>query len=377
MKAHAGRTRAARWIASLDRPALALLLAFGLLVAALFMPAVELDRDAFDHIVVFDLTQSMNVEDYELGGTSVSRLAYAREAARRALGGLPCGSRVGWGAFAEYRSLVLLAPVEVCENYNDLLLSLDQIDGRMRWANASEVAKGLFWAVRGAKELGATADATAVLAHAPSPPAEGGGSRSDAGSGNGGDRTGQAAGRTSPPNIIFLTDGHESPPLGANARPAFDDVKPGEVHGWVVGVGGPTPRPIPRFDAEGRPLGHFRAEDVIQQDSINPAAGGGREHLSGLREAHLKALATQVGFDYTRLEDLGSLARAMRDPRLAQRRPVATDLYWLPASLAFLVLLWRFRPAWRWRRVSRPARAGSSARGLPHRPAAVPERIAP
>jgi mxaL protein len=313
----------------LDMSLAAVLAALALLLVALAMPAVKIERDAFDHIVVFDLTQSMNVEDHEIDGRPVNRLDFAREAARRALRGLPCGSRVGWGAFAEYRSLLLLAPIEVCESYNDLLLSLDQIDGRMRWANASEVAKGLFWAVRAAKEIGATG--------------------------------GEAA---NPPNLIFISDGHESPPLGANARPAFDDVKPGEVHGWVVGVGGFAPRPIPRVDAEGRPLGFFRAEDVIQQDSVNPAPGGGREHLSGLREPHLKALASQVGFDYLRLEDIAGLLRAMRDPRLAQQRPVATDLYWLPASLALLLLVWRFAPRWRLPPLRPPAVARGSAPAL-------------
>ena len=84
----------------------------------------------------------MNVEDYELDGTPVSRLAYARQAAPRALRDLPCGSRIGLGAFAEYRTLLLLAPVEVCGNYNDLLVSLDYIDGRMRWRECQRGHQG-------------------------------------------------------------------------------------------------------------------------------------------------------------------------------------------------------------------------------------------
>ncbi len=75
------------------------------------------------------------------------------------------------GAFAEYRSLLLLSPVEVCSNYNDLLTSLNRIDGRMRWANASEVGKGVYWSAR-----------TAL--------AEG-----------------------SKPDVIFISDGQEAPPL--------------------------------------------------------------------------------------------------------------------------------------------------------------------
>jgi mxaL protein len=104
-----------------------------LLIAALLLPPFNVPRSSFDYIVVFDISQSMNVEDYALDGKPVSRLVYAREAARRALRNLPCGSRVGWAAFAEYRTLMLLAPVEVCRNYDDLLASLANIDGGMRW----------------------------------------------------------------------------------------------------------------------------------------------------------------------------------------------------------------------------------------------------
>ena len=107
------------------------------------------DGNTFDYIVVFDITQSMDVEDYEMDGAPVeSPRLCARTPCDARLRRLPCGTRIGWGAFAEYRSLLLLSPVEVCENYNDLLASLDNIDGRMRWANASEVGKGVYWAVR-------------------------------------------------------------------------------------------------------------------------------------------------------------------------------------------------------------------------------------
>ncbi len=117
----------------------AILSALVLLLCAWAMPVFNWPRATYDYIVVFDITQSMSVEDYQIGDAPASRLAYAREATGRALRDLPCGSRVGWGAFAEYRTVLLLAPIEVCANYNDLLASLDKIDGQMRWGNASEV----------------------------------------------------------------------------------------------------------------------------------------------------------------------------------------------------------------------------------------------
>jgi mxaL protein len=288
---------------ALDRDSLPILVALILLLVALSMPAVKLPRLTYTYIVFLDITQSMNVQDYELDGSSVSRLVYARQAVKRALRDLPCGSRVGLGAFAEYRTLLLVAPIEVCGNYGDLLTSLDYIDGRMRWRDASEITKGVFWSIRGAKELG-----------------------------------GQ-------PNVMFMTDGQEAPPLRPGARPSFEDVKPGEIQGWLIGVGGYSARPIPRTDREGNVLGYWRAEDVIQRN-VDPALGDkpSQEQLSSLREAHLQELAQRVGFEYARLARLSSVSEAMRDPRFAQRRPVPTDLSWLPAIGALLVLVWRFFP---------------------------------
>ena len=286
-----------------------LLAATLLLLVAALMPPVPLPRNVADTVVVFDITQSMDVEDAQLDGAPVSRLAFAREAARRALRELPCGSRVGWAAFTEYRTLLLLAPIEVCENYNDLLATLAEIDGRIRWGNASEVAKGVFWALRAGRELG-----------------------------------GQSA-------ILFLTDGHESPPL--TVFPRFDDVQPGQVRGWLVGIGGSVPQPIPRTDAEGKRLGYWRAGDVLQR---NLAAGQprSREHLSELREPHLRALAAQTGLGYSALRDAAGLAALMRDPRLARPARVATDLRGVPAGLALVLLCVFFRPdAPTWRRPRR------------------------
>ncbi|HYL19784.1 MAG TPA: MxaL protein, partial [Burkholderiales bacterium] len=281
-----------------------IVIALGFLLGALLIPNLKIPRSTYTYIIFLDITQSMNVEDYALNGTPVSRLDYSRFAIRNALRELPCGSRIGLGAFAEYRTLLLLAPIEVCENYNDLLASLDHIDGRMRWINSSEIAKGVFWAVRGAKEVGEGV------------------------------------------NVMFLTDGQEAPPPRSSALPNFDDVKSGQVHGWLIGVGGYAAQPIPKTDREGNRIGYWRAEDVIQRQSESEGGttGESREHLSGLREPHLQRIAQRVGFEYAHLVSPSTISEALRDPRFAQVRPVPTDLYWLPAGAALLILAFRFRP---------------------------------
>lgn len=287
----------------LDRSTVAVAAALVLLLCGIFLPPFNMPRATYDYLVVFDITQSMNVEDYELDGSPVSRLVFARTAVGRALRELPCGSRVGWGVFAEYRSLVLLAPIEVCENYHDLLASLDRIDGRMRWANASQISKGLFWAMRGARDVG---------------------------------------GR---PKVLFLTDGQEAPPVVGEGLALFDDLTRGQIGGWLIGVGGYAPRPIPRTDADGRPIGYWHADEVIQR--MTPAGApvpSSHEQLSEVHEQYLRALAHQVGFEYLHLSDSASMRAAMLHPAFADRRPAPTDLSWIAAVAALgalLVGLWR------------------------------------
>ena len=120
-----------------------LLPAAALLMVAVFMPPLPVTRDAYDHLVIFDVTQSMNVEDYVLDGQPASRLEFAKHAVAEALKNPRCDSRIGWGVFAGRKIVLLLAPVEVCGNYSALLAALEGIDVRMAFEQASEVQSGL------------------------------------------------------------------------------------------------------------------------------------------------------------------------------------------------------------------------------------------
>ena len=307
-----------------------------LLVAALVLPPVTLQRPSYAYLVAFDITQSMDVQDARADGRPASRLDAARAAMRAALPRLPCGSRIGWAAFADYRTLVLLKPVEVCGHYDELLAALDRIDGRMRWANASNVGKGITWAVRGARDA--------------------------------------AAGT----NVVMFTDGQEAPPLREGETPPMADLQPGEVRGWVVGVGGDRAEPIPRSGPDGERLGTWRADEVVQRPGL--PAGASQEHLSSLQEEHLRRLARRLGLDYLRLGDEpGPLLRALTEPNLARDEPTRTELGAVPAALALLLLAWRYAPgvplstrASAARASSRPARPGRWARGAATGPAPWP-----
>jgi mxaL protein len=296
-----------------------LLLAAALALLATFArPTWTVERPRFEHVVVLDVTQSMNVQDEVWQGRPVSRLDAAKGALRHAVDALPCGSKLGWAIFTEYRAYLLFTPVEVCAHRAELRSSLARIDSRMAWSGNSEVAKGLHSAIGIARQLPGT------------------------------------------PSLVFITDGHEAPPLDPNQRPPFDD-KPGDVAGVIVGVGASTPSPIPKSDALGRPLGFWAADDVAQtnphqpnrdlngRDEVPAASLGatrGSEHLSSLREGYLRLLANENGLAFARVRG-DELNAALRAPALSRPVKTAVDLRTALAALALVLLLVQWLP---WRR---------------------------
>jgi mxaL protein len=291
----------------------ALLAAAVLTAAALLAPHPVLPRRVFDGIVVLDITQSMNTLDTLVDGQPASRLALAKARLHRALTQLPCGARLGWGVFTEYRSYVLLLPVEVCANYAELSSTLDRIDNTMAWAGGSEISKGLMSALR-------------IAARIPEHPA-----------------------------VVFFTDGHEAPPLRADFVPALPDDAT-NPHGWIVGVGADALRPIPKFDPTGHPVGVWGPDDVMQAAPqpgwVEPAKpeprdqkiSVGTEHLSSLKQTHLRELAALTGLRYVRLESTTNLARLLQDDGSTQTRRVPVDVRMPLAAAALLLILLTLGP---------------------------------
>lgn len=302
---------------NLDTQLVLLLIASILLFAALGRPTAELERDVYRFVFTFDVTQSMNVSDASLHGAPVTRLDFAKAAVRRTLELLPCGSQIGLAIFTEHRSFLLFSPVEVCDNYTAISTMLDKIDWRMAWAARSEVAKGLYSSLSLASSLGKET------------------------------------------RVIFLSDGHEAPPVHPEYRPQYSGT-PGEISGAIIGIGGSNPTPIPRLNYEGKVVGNWTAREVLQVDTYSLGRGAnveaepmvgvdmsdvarriaeGTEHLSSLREGYLQQLARETRFDYFRPETPQQLGNWLTQSTFAYHKATDTDLRWVPGILAMLSLL--------------------------------------
>lgn len=347
---------------------LLLLLSALLLLVSLAMPSLQLSRNTYSYLFVLDITGSMNVADAGPAGGGLRRLAFAKQLVRGTLQELPCGSRAGLAIFTEHRSFLLFAPIEICENHLVIATMLDRIDRRMAWAALSEVAKGLYSGI----------DALDTLAAM----------NGESGAGN--------------TRLVFMTDGHEAPPVHPALRPKFGG-EAGAIGGLIAGIGGSVPAPIPYLDEDDQVIGYWARDEVLQVDRHSlgrPSTRGGEamagidgsdvderiargmEHLSSLRETYLQQLAAETGLDYLRTTTPEAFARALLDARYAKQQSITTNVAWIPAALCLLCLVCLFgapllrhrapgagfagirgRPD---RRLPGPVRGAAPRRSVPH-----------
>ncbi len=287
-----------------------------MVMSALWMPSVKREVKIMDALFVIDITDSMNVGDAVLNGEPVSRLIWAREFVRGTLLEMPCGSHAGLAVFSQARSLILLNPVEVCSSYHTLTQMLNQINPYMAWKRSSEVSKAVYTAIRQVKDIS---------------PA---------------------------PSVVFITDGHESPPVHASLFPKFGG-KPGEVLGLLVGVGGNDLLPIPKSNEKGEIEGFWEVNEVMHQsvyatenaDSV--ISQQSTEHLSSQKRTHLRSLADLVGFDYVASPNKpGKLLDVMNKQAQARSQIIDYDLLSWFAGLALFLFLLVYLPYGRFMRAN-------------------------
>jgi mxaL protein len=340
-----------------------LLVPAGLLIMlALANPSLTLPRNTYDFVFVLDITGSMNVADAGTDPVKVRRLELGKQLIRGALRQMACGSRAGLGVFTEHRTFLLFAPVEVCDNHLVISTMIDEIDGRMAWAELSEVAKGLYSGIATVRTLAALNEGLDAATQA---------------------------------NLVFMTDGHEAPPVHPVLRPKFRG-EAGEARGLIAGIGGAEPMPIPYLDENDQVAGYWAQDEVMQVDRHSvgrPTQGAeamagidssdvqdriarGTEHLSSLRESYLQQLAGETGLDYLQATTPAAFTRALLDARYATRQPIETHVGWIPGALSLLCLVYLYGARVPWTRVTTAARRS----GRPDRDShvgIVPPRPAP
>ncbi len=279
---------------------------------AAMQPEITAERATYEIISFVDITGSMNARDYGSKGAPQSRIDAVKERLPAAIGRLPCGSRAGLGVFSERRVFLLFEPMDVCRDFAAIEGAIRGLDWRMAWEGDSRIASGLQNAIEMAAPVGA--------------------------------------------DVVFVTDGHEAPPIRADMDQRFEIDKE-RTKGLLVGVGGTHPVPIPKYDDFGRESGFFSMSDVPQASRIGPPPEGaetlpgynarnapfgempeGDEHLTSVKEDYLRRLAGETGLGYARLGEPKALAEAIAAGAKPRPIEVPVDLSSIPAAAALLAL---------------------------------------
>ncbi len=295
-----------------------LLLALATMLSSFVYPTKIEPRPTYQIIAIVDITRSMNAEDYHLDEKTVSRLEFVKHTLSELLLQLPCESKLGLGVFTDRRSTLLFDPIDVCTGHNELDTAIKALDWRMAWAADSRIASGLFSTLEMLKDRKET--------------------------------------------ILFMTDGHEAPPINPRYRTDFSSVK-NKLKGLVIGVGGTQPVPIPKYNQHGEREGFYSAEDVphrsaFGESDLNPekiegynvrnapfgsAEAIGTEHLSALNESYLSQLSLEAGFEYLRLTEPQTMLAKLEASKIypVVKNSVA-DIRWQWAILALslTIALW-------------------------------------
>lgn len=291
----------------------AFVLAIAVLLPVFFAPHLALPGATYSYLFMIDVSESMNVRDVPGGGAGESRLERAKSAVVASLAALPCGSRVAVGLFAGSDALVLFEPIEVCRHYPAVEQLVRGIDWRMAWDGDSRIEAGVLAALREAGQRGL--------------------------------------------DLVFFTDGDEAPHVVVPHMADLLAVQ-GKVKGFVVGVGGATPRPVPRLDAENNVSGYWTAVDAVREGFYpnlselvkdektarelerTGAFDEVREHESALNEDYLKLVGGSAGLRYLAATSARQVAAGIADAAIARHEKAERDVrlvFGLASALCVLV----------------------------------------
>ncbi|MBL8527158.1 MAG: VWA domain-containing protein [Burkholderiales bacterium] len=310
--------------------------------AAALHPGITLSSYVGSFLFAIDITQSMNVRDVMRSEQHVSRLDAARSLAIETVRRLPCGSQVGAAAFTERKTLVLLSPLEVCAHRPAIEDTIAGLDWRMAWAADSHLYFGTISAL------------TEIDKHYPGT------------------------------SLVFFTDGHQAPALFPGREPKYER-KDDSPHGVILGIGGTTAQPVPKFDDKGAISGYWTHEEVAQfastglptlsvldmermargEDVRNAGqrpVGSDNEHLSQRRDEVIADLAGAMGLAAASPANATEVLQALAALPTTRSVPVRHELHPYLAALAGCLLLASLVPERSraiLRRETRPGRSSS------------------
>ena len=214
-----------------------MVLALLLCLLAMYNPTLQFKKSITSYMLLVDVSQSMNAEDLVVEESPITRINYTKILLKKIIDKSDCGSFFSINIFVADNVANIIEPVEKCNNYDELMDTINKLEWRMAWKGNSRITFGIKSAAKMQDSL------------------------------------------NFPSKILFFTDGDEAPKVNAINRVNLDDFNLGEEL-IFVGVGGNTPVPVKRYNSRNMYVGYW-GSDIY--DSL-PGATGSRNSDSGKDE---------------------------------------------------------------------------------------------
>lgn len=287
---------------------LVMVLALLLCLLAMYNPTLQFKKSITSYMLLVDVSQSMNAEDLVVEESPITRINYTKILLKKIIDKSDCGSFFSINIFVADNVANIIEPVEKCNNYDELMDTINKLEWRMAWKGNSRITFGIKSAAKMQDSL------------------------------------------NFPSKILFFTDGDEAPKVNAINRVNLDDFNLGEEL-IFVGVGGDTPVPVKRYNSRNMYVGYW-GSDIY--DSL-PGATGSRNsdsgkdepdpsvasadyerYLSKLYEEYLISLSEQIKSQYIKGDLSDKFTKYILSNRPQQK--IKSDLQMERPSI-FLVLI--------------------------------------
>ena len=283
-------------------------LALLLCILAMYNPTLQFKKSITSYMLLVDISQSMNAEDLVVEESPITRINYTKILLKKIIDKSDCGSFFSINIFVADNVANIIEPVEKCNNYDELMDTINKLEWRMAWKGNSRITFGIKSAAKMQDSL------------------------------------------NFPSKILFFTDGDEAPKVNAINRVNLDDFNLGEEL-IFVGVGGNAPVPVKRYNSRNMYVGYW-GSDIY--DSL-PGATGSRNsdsgkdepdpsvasadyerYLSKLYEEYLISLSEQIKSQYIKGDLSDKFTKYILSNRPQQK--IKSDLHMERPSI-FLVLI--------------------------------------
>lgn len=295
---------------------LLLLAIITLLALALFKPEIQLKQSVKNYLLLADVSQSMNAEDVNIGAKTTNRMEYTKHLMKKLVADAECGTHFSLGVFAAENVALLLMPLEVCNNYDEIIDSVDHLEWRMAWRGNSRLSFGI-----------KTAETMMDYLNMPA-------------------------------RMLFFTDGDEAPKVNAINKLDLSRLQIGK-NLLLIGVGGNQPVAVPRYNSSNKWVGYWSSDtkensagaigvsysdtSIDEPDPIVAFAEYDR-YLSQLDAEYLRKVAVEVKGTYVEGKDSSEFYEYVHNQKPVASIVTAYSMRWIYLSLGLLLIILTYLP---------------------------------